>query len=171
MKARPPFPRMKRKYEVDESYWLIRRSRSFTRRAHFTLRRGALTFKWGRVPKVWELSFIDRMRELEKEGLPFNEVLRSTLPKLMGEDTSYVLRAWVGRTARCNPERFARNISEMFGASSRNVLTSLDKLVDERSLLEAKVPKEPPIQSLLEAIQRTDAAMMVAQADKPQERP
>jgi hypothetical protein len=158
---------MRRKYEVDESYWLVRRARSFARRALFTLRRAALTLKWGRIPKTWELSFVDRMRELERDGLTFNEVLSSTLPKLMGEDTSYVLRKWVGRRARCNPEGFARNIFEMFGASSRNVLTSLDKLVDKRSLLEAKAPKEPPIQSLLEAIQRTDAAMMVAQADKP----
>jgi hypothetical protein len=162
---------MKRKYEVDESYWLIRRSRSFPRRFLFVLRRATLTFRWGRVPKAWELSFIDRMREREKAGLTFNEVLRSTLPKLMGEDTSYVLRKWVGRRARCNPEGFARNIFEMFGASSRNVLISLDKLVDERSLLEAKAPKEPPIQSLLEAMQRAKAGMTAVQPDKPQESP
>ena len=162
---------MSRKYEVDESYWLVRRSRSFSRRTLFTLRRTALTFKWGRIPKIWELSFVDRMRELEKEGLPFKEVLRSTLPKLFGVDPSHVLRTWVGRKARCDPEYFARNISEMFGASARNVLISFDVLVDKKSLLEAKVPKEPPVQSLLVAMQRMNAGMIVVQPSRPQGSP
>ena len=158
---------MKRKYEVDESYWLVRRARSFSRRALFTLRRAALTFKWGRIPKTWELSFIDRMRELEKTGLTFDEVLRSTLPKLFGVDPSHVLRTWVGRKARCNPERFARSVSGMFGASARSVLGSLDMLVDEKSLFEAKVPKEPPVQSLLVAMQKANGSMIVVQPSKP----
>ncbi len=161
---------MKREYEVDESYWLVRRTRSFARRAHFTLRRVALTFKWGRIPKVWELSFIDRMRNLEKEGLPFNEVLRSTLPKFFGVDPSYVLRTWIGRKARCNPERFTRSISEMFGASARNVLISLNRHVDEASMLERKTPKDPPYQSLLIAIRKIDEGMMVPQSSRPQRR-
>ncbi len=115
---------------------------------------------------MWELSFIDRMRELERIGLTLDEVLQSTLPQIFGEDTSAVLRTWVGRKARCNPEQFARNISDMFGPSARNVLGSIDKLVDEAGMLEAKVPKEPPIQSLLNAIQRIDAGMTVAQSSK-----
>jgi hypothetical protein len=163
MTARPPFLKMKRKYEVDESYWLVRESRSTSRRALLTLRRAALFFKWGRVPEIWELSFIDRMRKLQRAGVAFDEVLRSTLPEIFGEDTSLVLRTWVGRKARRNPERFTRSISEMFGASSRNVLGSVDSLVDEASLLQKKVPREPPIQCLLDAIQRADAAMTAAQ--------
>ena len=166
MTARPFFLKLRRKYEVDESYWLVRCSRSFAPRALFTLRRAALTFKWGRIPKLWELSFIDRMKELEEVGLTFDEVLRSVLPQLFGEDTSEVLRTWVGRKARCNPERFARSISTMFGASARSILRSIEKLVDEASMLEAKVPKEPPCQSLLDAIQRIDAGMTVAQPSK-----
>ena len=162
---------MRKRYGVDESYKLVWTSRSFSRQALFTLRRAALTFKWGRVPKVWELSFVDRMRELEKEGLTFNEVLRSTLPKLFGIDPSYVLRTWVGRKARCNPEQFTRNISEMFGASARSVLISLDILIDKQSLLEAKVPKEPPVQSLLVTMQRANAGVIVAQPSKPRGRP
>jgi hypothetical protein len=162
---------MRRKYEVDESYWLVRRSRSFPRRFLFALRRVALTFRWGRVPKTWELSFIDRMKELENVGLTFDEVLRSTLPQLFGEDPSHVLRFCIGRKARCNPERFARTISKMFGASARSFLGSIEMLANEKSMLEKKAPQEPPIQSLLEALQRIDAAVMVAQADKPQGRP
>jgi hypothetical protein len=158
MTARPPFLKMKRKYEVDELYWLVRESRSTSRGALLTLRRGALFFKWGRVPKTWELSFVDRMREIEEAGLTFDEVLCSTLPEIFGEDTSEILRTWVGRKARCNPERFARNISKMFGASSRNVLGSIDSLVDVAGLLRNKIPRVPPIQSLLDAIQRADAA-------------
>ena len=171
MKAQPSFPKMRRRYEVDESYWLVRRSRSFSRRTLFTLRRTALTFKWGRIPKIWELSFVDRMRELEKVGLTFDEILQSTLPQFLGVDPSHVLRTWVGSKARCDPERFARSVSEMFGASARNVLTSINKLVDEVSLLEAKAPKEPPYQSLLEAIKRVDAGMTVVQPSKPRGRP
>jgi len=171
MTARPPFLKLKRKYEVDESYWLVRRSHSFPRRAFFTLRRTALTFKWGRIPRAWELSFIDRMREREKIGLTLDVILQSTLPQMFGEDTSEVLRTWVGRRARCNPERFTRSISKMFGASARSVLGSIDKLVDEARLLEAKAPREPPIQSLLDAIQRIDRGMTVAQPKQPRGRP
>lgn len=174
MKAQPPFLKMSRKYEVDESYWLVRHSRSFSRHALFTLRRAALTFKWGRVPKTWELSFIDMMRELEKTGLTFDEILQSTLPQFLGEDPSQVLRSWVGRKARCNSEWFARSVSEMFGASARSVLASIEMLVDEKSLLEAKVPKEPPIQSLLVAMTRAhalaNAGKTVVQPDRPRGR-
>lgn len=157
---------MRRKYEVDESYWLVRFARSFLCRALFTLRRAALTLKWGRVPETWELLFIDRMGELEKVGLTFDEILQSTLPQFLGEDTSDVLSSWIGAKARCSPERFARSISEMFGASARNVLGNIDILIDEVSLLEKKAPEEPPYQSLLEAIQRIDAGMTVAQPIK-----
>ncbi len=120
---------------------------------------------------MWELSFIDRMRQLEKEGLPFNEVLRATLPKLIGADTSHVLRTWVGRRARHNPEYFTRSISDMFGPSARNVLISLDILVNKQSLLEAKIPKEPPVQSLLVAMQRASTGIMVAQSNRSPTRP
>ena len=140
-------------------------------RVLFTLRRVALTFKWGRIPKTWEMSFLDRMKELRKVGLTFDEVLRSTLPQFFGEDPSRILRFCIGRKARSNPERFARSVSKMFGASARSVLGSIEMLVNEKGLLEAKVPKEPPIQSLLVAMQRANARMMVAQPDRPQGKP
>lgn len=140
-------------------------------RTLFTLRRAALFFKWGRIPKTWEMSFLDRMKELRKVGLTFDEVLRSTLPQFFGEDPSRILRFCIGRKARSNPERFARSVSEMFGSSARSVLGSIEMLVDEKSLLEAKVPKEPPIQSLLVAMQRANAGKTVVQPSKPQGRP
>jgi len=171
MKAGPALPRLRRKYEIDESYWLVRRWRSFSREAFLSLRRTVLAFKWRRIPKVWELSFIDRMRGLEKDGLTFDEILRSALPQLFGEDTSLVLRSWIGRKARTNPERFARSISKMFGDSARSVVVSIDKLTDENSLLGKKAPQEPPYKSLLDAIHKSDEVMTVSQPEKPQERP
>jgi hypothetical protein len=171
MKARPPFLKMRRKYEVDESYWLVRRSRSFPYRFLFALRRAALILKWGRVPQTWELSFIDRMKELEGVGLTFDEVLRSTLPQLFGEDPSHVLRFCMGNKARCIPERFARTVSKMFGASARSVLSSIEMLSDEVNLLEKNTPPEPPYKSILEAIQKAEESITVVQPSKPQGRP
>lgn len=67
----------------------------------------------------------------------------------------------------------SRSISstQMFGASVRSVLASMEMLSDEVSLLEMNAPREPPYQSLLEAIQRSDTGMTVVQPDKPQGRP
>jgi hypothetical protein len=158
---------MKRRYEVDESYWLVRRSRFFSHRSLFTLRRTALTFKWGRVPKIWELSFIDRMKGLEKMGLGFDEILRSTLPQFIGEDPAHVLRTWVGRKARNSPERFTRSVSEIFGPSARHIVVGIDRLTDEASLLENKKPKDPPYKSLLEAIQKSNAVLTAPQLREP----
>jgi len=163
MKARPPIPRFKRKYEIDESHWLVRRGRGFSHDALFSLRRVVLTLKWKRVPTLWEISFIDRMRELQKAGLTFDEILRATLPQIFGDDTSEVLRTWIGRKARTNPERFARSVSKMFGASARNVLGSVDSLTDEASLFAKRVPQEPAYKSLLDAINRSDEAMAIKQ--------
>jgi hypothetical protein len=162
---------MRRKYVADVSCWLVKCFRSFLRQVPPTLRIVALTVKWGRIPNPWELSFIDRMRELEKKGLAFHEVLSSTLPQLFGEDASEILSSWMGRKARCNPERFTRTISKMFGASARSVIVSIDRLSDEVSLLEKNTPKEPPIQSLLEAIRKAEEGMTVEQPSKPQGRP
>jgi hypothetical protein len=130
----------------------------------------ALTLKWGRAPNAWELSFIDRMKALQKAGLTFDEILRSSLPQIFGEDTSEVLRSWIGNKARNNPERFARTIAKMFGASARSVVVSVDRLTDEARLFETKTPREPPYKSMLEAIQRADEGMTVAQPRRPQGR-
>jgi hypothetical protein len=135
------------------------------------LRRAVLTFKWGRIPKTWELSFVDRMRELEEAGLTFDEILHSTLPQLIGDDTSEILRTWIGSKARCNPERFARSISKMFGASARSVLSGIKRLADEESLLKKEAPRESPVLSLLEAIRRSETGITVAQPSKSQGRP
>lgn len=159
MNVRGPLPKLKRKYEVDESYWLVKRGRSFLLRAFFNLRRAGLTLKWGRIPKVWEMAFLDRMKEVERAELTFNEVLLSTLPQIFGEDTSEVLRTWIGRKARRNPEQFARSVSKMFGASARNVLGSIASLTDEESLLAKKAPAELPYQSLIDAIRKSEENM------------
>ncbi|MDA4123911.1 MAG: hypothetical protein OK438_00480 [Thaumarchaeota archaeon] len=167
MKTWPPRPKLRRKYEVDESYWLVLRWRSFSRQVPPTLRRMAYTFKWRRIPKVWELSFIDTMRDLQNAGLTFDEILLATLPHLFGEDPAHVLRTWVGRRARDNPERFARTISKMFGASAKGVLGGIDGLTDKESLLSEKVPQEPPYKSLVEAIQKADEELKAGSTDIP----
>jgi len=55
----------------------------------------------------------------------------------------------------------------MFGASARNVLGGVDSLVDEASLLAKRTPRKLPIQVLLDAIQRADAAKTSAQLVPP----
>jgi hypothetical protein len=167
VKTWPPRLKLRRKYEVDDSYWLVIRWRFFWYQVPPVLRKIAFTLKWRRIPKAWELSFIDRMIDLEKAGLTFDEILRATLPHLFGEDPSHVLRSWVGKRGRDNPERFARTISKMFGASAQGVLGSIDTLTDKESLLSEKVPQEPPYKSLVEAIQRADEAMKAGLPDDP----
>ena len=162
MKARSPV-RMKRKYEVDEGHPLVIRGRIIIKEALFDLRRALLTLKWRRVPKVWELRFIDKMRGLERRGLPFGDVLKATLPQLFGDDTSLVLRTWVGRKGRKNPEGFARAVSGMFGKSARNVLTSVERISSQENLLSAGLPEAPSYTSLVEAIQKADESAAILQ--------
>jgi len=160
MTARPKVLTMRRKYEADESYWLVRRWRSGGYHLQLSLHKVTLFLTWGRIPKAWELSFLARMSELEGEGLAFNDVLLSTLPKFLGVDTSEVLRSWVGGKARGKPDQFVRTIHWMFGASARSVLDNIASLADAQDILESSAPRIAAYQSLVEAIKELDASTM-----------
>ncbi len=214
-KLRSLLPKLRRKYEVDESSWLVikgrgllkwldtdgraylhsfeshsraflrwaggrayllgRRSFSwavgevkatrlwlgvhwpvFTARARFGLRRIRLTFRWRRVPKVWEMAFIDRMKAAESMGIPFPEVLRDTLPRIMGVDGTRVLGYWTGKRSMLDPETFVRETAKLFGKSSRQVVMGVFDGLDEGKILAEKEPEEPRYQSLVDAINRAD---------------
>jgi len=166
----------RRKYEVDESKWLVKFGRarwkeinplagrfvSFvfaTGRGLFHQGQKAVWFvQWGRVPKAWELSFVFKMKSMEARGITFQEVLKTNLPSLFGEDTAEVFLRWVGKKARTQPKRFAKTATAMFGNSAKQIITSLERLADPDKMLETKKEVDPPFQSLIEAIQRADSA-------------
>jgi hypothetical protein len=127
-----------------------------------------VTMKWGRIPQTWELDFIVRMKELQKTGVRFDQVLKTVLPQLFGDDTSVVLSSWIGKKATRSPERFVRSVSKMWGPSAHTVIVSINNLTGDPNLFK-KEPLEPPIQSLLEAIKKADeAALTVAERERPQ---
>ncbi len=215
LKLRSKLPRLRRKYEVDESSWLVIKGRAvqkwigskglqdaqggrssvwillkhayslahslavnlfrwagmgtratqrwmkshwpqFAAGARFNLRRTRLTFRWRRVPKVWEMAFIDRMRAAEKRGVPFTEVLRNTLPSIMGIDGTRVLGYWTGKKSMLDPETFVRETAKLFGRSSKHVVMGVFDGLDEGKILVDNSPEEPKYQSLLDAINRAD---------------
>ena len=150
--------KLRRKYEVDESKWLVRYWRPKLVRARNAALGLVLIAQWGRLPRSWELSFIANMKDIEAQGLTFDEVLRSTLPSLVGEAPTEILRAWIGRKAWRKPDRFAKTMAKMFGASSKSILTGISQLADPEGMLEMKRPRDPPYQSLIEAIQHSEGS-------------
>ncbi len=128
----------------------------FVAGARLGLRRTRLTFRWRRVPKVWEMAFIDRMKAAEGKGIAFWEVLGDTLPRIMGVGGTRVLGYWTGRKSMVDPETFVRETAKLFGKSSKQVVRGIMEGLDEGRLLVDKSPEEPKYQSLLEAINRAD---------------
>ena len=208
---RPLLPKLKRKYEVDESNWLVIKGRAilawldadegayvhgsqsrgkvivrgaylravslgrhayggavmtkgwfgahwpgFAGRTRFNLRRLGLTLRWRRVPATWEIRFIDRMKAAENMGVSFLDVLRDTLPAIMGIEGTRVLGYWAGKKSMVDPEAFVREMSRMFGKSSKYVVIGVFKTVDEGKILAGKTPEEPKYQSLVDAISKAD---------------
>ena len=128
----------------------------FAARARFGLRRARLTLRWRRVPKVWEMAFIDRMTAAEKMGIPFVQVLRDTLPGIMGIDGTRVLGYWTGSKSMLVPEVFVRETAKLFGKSSQQVVMGVFEGLDEGKLLVDLTPEEPKFQSVVDAIRRAD---------------
>jgi len=199
-KLRSLLPKLRRKYEVNESDWLVIKGRALlkwldtdgrsylriinshvvatvrwanretlaARRSFwikwpalradilFSLGRLRLTLKWRRVPRVWEILFIERMKAAERIGIPFNEILDETLPRVVGYDPSHVLKVWVGRRSRSDPETFVRSMAKIFGRSSKMVVLGVFDRLDEGKMLADKIPEEPKYMSLVEAINRAD---------------
>jgi hypothetical protein len=169
MKARKPrFLTPRRKYQVDESMWLVKFGRP---KVEMLMRQGqkvVLFVQWRRMPKSWELSFVTKMKIIEAEGITFREVLKTHLPTLFGEAPTEVLLRWIGKRARTQPKRFVKTVADMFGNSAKAIITGLESLADPDEMLEAHKPEEPPFQSLIEAIQQADAdqaALTTASAD------
>jgi hypothetical protein len=185
----PKFLTPRRRYEVDESNWLViwgrpkvialwrvsrpvalegvkdgRKGLVFTLRGLLAGmhaveaggRKLVLFIQWGRMPKAWELSFVSKMKLMEAQGIPFPEVLKTYLPTVIGEAPSGVLLNWVGRSTRHQPKRFTNAVAEMFGKSSRSIITGLEKTADPEQMLDARRPVEPPYQSLVDAIRAAD---------------
>ena len=166
----------KRKYEVDDSKWLVKFGRARWKEikplagkfGRFALATGRGLFhqvqkvvwfvQWGRMPKAWELSFVIKMKSIEARGIAFQDVLKTNLPSLFGDDTAEVFLRWVGKKARTQPKRFAKTATAMFGNSAKQIITSLERLADPDKMLETRKEVEPPFQSLIEAIQRADRA-------------
>ena len=147
-------PRLKR-YVADGSHWLERHLKSIARELPPTLRLMAVTIRWGRIPQTWELDFIVRMKELQKTGVRFDQILKTVLPQLFGDDTSVVLSSWIGKKATRSPEMFVRSVSRMWGPSAHSVIVSINKLTEDPGLFK-KAPKEPVYKAFLDAIKKAD---------------
>jgi hypothetical protein len=172
----PRFLTPRRKYEVDESMWLVKFGRpkvamivrwgrtmvplansvqrSVVRQRH----RAVLFIQWRRMPKEWELSFVSKMKSTESRGIPFPEVLHTNLPAVIGDAPSEVLLRWVGRKARSQPKRFVNAVADAFGPSGKPIIVGLEKVLDTEKMLEAHRKPEEPFQSVINAIQQADAA-------------
>ena len=190
----PRFLVPRRKYEVNESLWIVKFGRPKlvlllrgSRRAILYLllagagfgmiivragmlanslwrgfsslgRKTVLFCQWGRMPKEWEVSFVQKMKSAESQGVPFPEVLQTNLPLVLGEAPSDVLMRWVGRKARSQPRQFVDSVNEMFGKSGKRIIIGLRDTLDPGKMLEAKEPEEEKFQALIDAIQQADAA-------------
>jgi hypothetical protein len=150
----PAALKLRRKYEVDESHWLVQ----YYRRTMKWLRPRAqqmwIVIQWRGLPKDHEVAFVMRMKELEAKGLTFEEVIRSTTPKVFGEVPGQVLLRWIGKKARHSPMDFVKALRRMFGKSSGPALQALQSFVDAEGLLDAKKPYVPANQYLVEAMIR-----------------
>ncbi len=160
---RPRFLTPRRKYEVDETSWLVKWGRpklastlTLLQRIPPAVRMLVITMKWGRIPKSWELSFVDKMNSLEGVGISFREVLKEHLPSVLGEAPSEVLGVWLGRSARTDPKAFVKAVEKTFGPSAKGVIVRLSELANPEAMLEERKPVEAPYQSLIDVINATD---------------
>jgi len=129
-------------------------ARSFIARG---ARKPILFVQWGRMPKDWELSFVDSMKSMDAQGIPFTEVLRTDLPSVIGEAPAGVLIRWVGRRGRSQPKRFVKAVDKMFGKSGKRIIVGLENQLDPKKMLDARKEPEEPFQSVIDAIREADA--------------
>jgi len=117
-----------------------------------------LFVQWGRMPHDWELSFVDSMKSMEAQGIPFAEVLRTELPSVIGDAPAGVLIRWIGRRGRSQPKRFVKAVDKMFGKSGKRIIVGLENQLDPKKMLDARKEPEEPFQSVIDAIREADAA-------------
>jgi hypothetical protein len=175
----------RRRYEVDESMWLVKvgrsRAKTLTRWGVVFLRLGVgakkkaageghkfiLVLQWGRMPKPWELSFVAKMRSAEALGLSFPEILRTDLPSVIGEGPSEVLLRWIGSEGRSQPKRFVKAVADNFGSSGRPIITGLERVLDPERLLDSHKTMESEFQGLIDAIREADEAKLRMEPPQP----
>jgi hypothetical protein len=121
------------------------------------LRKAGIILAWRGVPTKYELSFVAKAKELEAKGLTFEEVIRATTLKVIGELPGQVLLYQIGKRARQRPVTFVKTLRRMFGKSSGPFLQALQSFMDAEKLLEAKRPYVPGNQYLVEAMIRSGA--------------
>lgn len=183
---------LKRRYQVDESMWIVKFGRPKVRvlimvgrRAYSVGKSGTavlapiggagkralvrggrktvLFFQWGRVPAEWELYFVSRMKSLEARGVTLQEILRFNLPLVIGEAPAEVLLRQIGRKARSQPKAFASTVNQMFGHSGKKLVVGLNSL-DLEAWLEDRNRVDEPWKSVVDAIQQADAKSGIAVA-------
>jgi hypothetical protein len=174
----PKFLAPKRRYEVDESMWLVKFGRSeakvfvrwgmkFVRLAVRAKARAAeggheliLVLQWGRMPKDWELSFVAKMKSTQARGISFPEILRTDLPSIIGEGPSEVLLRWIGKEGRSQPKRFVKAVSDNFGSSGKPIITGLERVLDPEKFVDSHKSIEDEFQGLIAAIREADEAKL-----------
>jgi len=116
-----------------------------------------LFFQWGRIPKDWELSFVLKIRESEAKGVSFHEIVKATLPAVIGDAPSFVLLRWVGDKGAKGPRQFVKVVEKMFGKSAKAIIVGLNGSLDPDAML--VVPEEPEekFKAVIDEIQRVDA--------------
>jgi len=117
-----------------------------------------LFFQWRRMPKVWELSFVSKMKSAESQGIPFPQVLQTNLPLVLGDAPAEVLLRWVGKRGRSQPKHFAKVVSKMFGPSGKRIITGLEDRCSPEDMLVVHEENEAPFQALIDSIERADTA-------------
>jgi len=122
------------------------------------LRKTILFVQWRRIPKLWELSFVSKMKSAEAQGIPFPEVLQTNLPLVLGDVPAEVLLRWVGRKARSQPKQFAKVVAKMFGPSGKRIITGLEDGFSPQDMLAVTEEQEAPFQALIDSLERADAA-------------
>ena len=113
--------KLRRRYEADDSYWIVRYMRP-------KIIRAGIILTWRGFPKDYEVAFAKRMNELDREGLHFSTVLRETLPRAMGKDPAEVLRHWVGPKSNRSPIKFVKSVNKMFGPSAKPLIISIGSM-------------------------------------------
>ena len=113
--------KLRRRYEADDSYWIVRYMRP-------KIVRAGIILTWRGFPKDYEVAFAKKMNELDRQGLHFSTVLRDTLPRTMGKDPAEVLRQWVGPKSNQSPIKFVKSVNKMFGPSAKPLIISIGSM-------------------------------------------
>ena len=127
-----------------------------------------LFFQWGRVPKDWERMFVSKIRESESLGVSFHEIVKTTLPSIIGEAPAFVLLRWVGEKGAKGPRQFVKAVEKTFGKSAKSIIIGLNSSLDPVAMLDVPEQPEEKFRAVIEAIQRADDDKL-AEADHQEE--